>query len=297
MSTTQTFYFRPIISPLVLSSEFLIGLRNPTSEELPLAQQNIRVLFGGLSDKEKRRVLYTLYPFGVDSPQGSLDEIFIKALAKIWVYAEDRGQSILSWEEYGALGGFYTEHGHLINPCSFTADVRTTSQRAWLRALKKELPVASSLIELPQADIRLFPLKDFCTKLDGVLAQKEHHRWLKQLAGILASPATTQEELFLKYTMAAEVLLVPKSSEIGKKFAEKHALLHYLCLKDKGQKVLESPHKIEKFFTKAYKKRSEMVHGVVQTVRIPVEPLFYNVRLGLELMVNDPILFFYLRNL
>ncbi|MGL5254908.1 MAG: hypothetical protein ACRC9L_07955 [Brevinema sp.] len=297
MILRQTFYFRPIKSPIMLSKAFSISLRNPSEKELSFAEKNINILFGSLSDKEKRRIIYCLHPFGVPSPQGSLHEIFVKELAKIWVLVEHPQQLPLSMEEYGVLCGFYTEGGHIMNPSSFIADTNSTNQRFWLRALKKELAVASSLIANPCDNLRLSPLIDFCRKLDGILVQKEHLAWLKQLASIFISPENLQEKAFLKYIMALEVMILPKSSDIRRKFAEKNALLYYLCLKNKNQKALESPEKIEKFFAKAYKKRSEMVHGSISSVKIPIEPLFYNIRLGLELMVDDPILFFYLKNL
>lgn len=293
MNLYPSFYFLALEKPLVLSNEFNLSLRPPRQSELPLWTRNASNIFGALSDKEKRRILYTLHPLGLPEAKGSLDEIFTQILAPLWLGLDFAEGFFLSPEEYGAICGMPLGGGYLRSPLGFTANGGT---RLYLRALKFCLaPIGTQ----PHPD--LSALQAFALGLDGILAQEKQRGFIKRLGRTLAAPAPTREAEFLKLALAAEILTVNEGGAHGRQFAYKLALIRHIMLRKKNEKALVPPEKAEEIFSACYRLRSALVHG--QTASVPKSlgekshMLFSAVRLALRLMVEDPLLFFYIRGL
>lgn len=304
MFLSPCFYFRPISNSITLSHFFNIQLRNPNEEELPLFQHNLRLLSQRLSDKERRRILYTLYPLGnIDSP-GTLEEQFIYELSKIWVIASCDNN--LPFDEglvdYGFLCGYIVDGVSQRNPSGFICDVQKLSSRELLRALKIELPkAAKSIIEKNYIDEDIQQLIKQGAYWDGIFAT--HYVHCVQLAKSLrlAQQAPTYIQKLLQYCVSAEILLVHNPSKgdskmpMNRQFASKLALIRHLMIKLKQQHHIQSPEDTQQIFNQIYDLRSQIIHGrdyhktspkiIAQYLNI----LYPTIRLAMELQQTDPL--------
>ncbi|MGL5956288.1 MAG: hypothetical protein ACRC0X_06760 [Brevinema sp.] len=304
MQLYPSFYFRPLTHTIKLSHFFNISLRNPTIQELPIFEESIRNLSTRLSDKERRRILYTLYPMGGSIPEGSLEEQFIKSLSKIWVIAHT--DQTLPFEkglvDYGFLCGFASTQQYLRNPGGFICDINTLSPRELLRALKKELPKAAELISNPS--LRIDDLQDLiqqATYWDGIFAQ--HTFPYVQMATAMRTAGTNKSPLqqLLQYCVAAEILLVHNPSKgdskmpINRQFTSKLTLVRYIMIKIKNQQHLNTPEELQLLFNQLYELRSQIIHGRQQKapskalIAQYLNILFPTIRLAIELQGTDPL--------
>ncbi|MGL4388974.1 MAG: hypothetical protein ACRCTJ_06250 [Brevinema sp.] len=305
MNLLPTFYFRPLPNEITLSYTYQITLRNPKGEELPVFQKNIEILCHRLSDSEKRRILYTLYPFGI-SASGSLDEIFLQKLAKIWVLVESKKD--LPFEEglvdYGYLCGYTSDHTYLRNPASFVCDIRHLSDRQLLRALKKELPKAAEMLINPSKRIKdLDQLEEQAGLWDGLLAQSTSPK-LIQLARTLRTAHLNKDiyKKFIDYCIALELLIAhnpshgASKSPINKQFASKAALVRHLMIKLKNQNTMIPPIDNYNLYKEIYEIRSQILHGrfdgSLSKLKIAqyLNELYPTLRLVMELHTKDPLL-------
>ncbi len=303
MQLYPTFYFRPLSQTITLSYHYNIKLRNPTPSELPIFAESIKNLSTRLSDKERRRILYTLYPLGNFSPEGTLEEQFVRELSQIWVIAHTNQK--LPFEQglvdYGYLLGFISDRQHLRNPAGFVCDIHTLSPRELFRALKKELPKAAKQIISPTRNLE--DLSDIITQAsywDGIFANS--HTQSVLLAKTLRVAGTTNDPLqkLLQYCIAGEILLVHNPSRedskmpMNRQFISKLTLVRYMMIKLKNQRHLYSLDELQTFFTELYELRSQAMHGREQTMLSRrslaqyLNVLFPTIRLVIELQNTDP---------
>lgn len=308
MILAPTFYFRPLSVPIVLSHSYNISLRNPLPEEIPLFEQSVKVLSDVLSDKEKRRILYTLYPFGIPNAKGTITEQFIHELAKIWVIAQTNQRIPLQQDliDYGYLCGYISDQTYVMSPNSFIGDIKTMERRELFRALKRELPKASVLLanpHVPNTDLQY--LENYASCLESLLVQNDLLKTLRLLAQHLRQANTHDvEKRFLQYTIACEVLLVGSNNynkvAISRQFSSKLALIRHLSIKNKQENILYTPMEMQLHFNKIYSMRSTLLHGrdggfCKKQLAHYTNILFHTLRLGLNMLVQDPQLLMFLR--
>lgn len=302
MYLSPTFYFRPLITPITLSHYYNITLRNPSLEELPIFTQSIQILSKRLSDKERRRILYTLYPLGNFTSEGSLEEQFTRELSRIWILAHTDKE--LPFEQglidYGFLCGYYSDNSYTRNPGGFIGDINTLSPRELFRALKKELPKAAKTIIDNSYDTipDIKHLIDQASYWDGILAKDTHLPQFIQLAKTLrlAHNYTDTTQKLLQYCIAVEILLVNNHSKISlsKQFSIKLALIRHYMIQLKKEHHLSSPLANQELFNQLYKIRSQLIHGqdrnkiTKKTIAYYINTLYPTLRLGMELQAIDP---------
>ena len=301
-----TFYFRSLCQPITLSHLFNITLRNLSSDELPIFEKSIKILSDKLSNKERRRILYTLYPLGNFSLDGTLEEQFIREISKIWVIATCDKK--LPFEhglvDYGFLCGYISDNSYLQNPGGFICDINNISSREILRALKKELPKAAQLILNPSLliddinDIRLQ-----ASYWDGILTQHNNIPHFVQLAKSLrlTNEFTDITQKFLQYCISAEILLVHNPSKhdskmpMNRQFVSKLSLIRQMMIKLKKQHSLYSLNELQNIFNQIYDFRSQLIHGRQytpinkKTIAQYINLLHPTIRLGIELQTTDPL--------
>ena len=301
-----TFYFRSLSQPITLSHVFNITLRNLSSDELPIFQKSIQTLSNKLSDKERRRILYTLYPLGNFSLEGTLEEQFIREISKIWVIATCDKK--LPFEQglvdYGFLCGYISDNNYLRNPGGFICDINTLSSREILRALKKELPKAAQLILNPNLSID--DIKDIVVQAsywDGILTQHNNIPYYVQLAKSLrlTNEYTDLTQKFIQYCISAEILLVHNPSKndskmpMNRQFVSKLTLIRHMMIKLKKQHSLYSLDELQHTFNQIYDFRSQLIHGRQytpidkKTIARYINLLHPTIRLGIELQTTDPL--------
>ncbi len=301
MQLYPTFYFRPLSQTITISHHYNIKLRNPTTSELPIFAESIKNLSSRLSDKERRRILYTLYPLGNFSPDGTLEEQFVRELSQIWVIAHTDQK--LPFEQglvdYGYLLGFISDGQYLRNPAGFICDIRTLSPRELLRALKKELPKSAKQIISPTQTLE--DLSDIITQAsywDGIFAKTPP----TQLAHTLRIAGQSKDPLqkLLQYCIVAEILLVHNPSKenskmpINRQFISKLTLVRYMMIKLKNQHHLYTLDELQDFFNQLYELRSQVIHGRTQTMLSRrtlaqyLNILYPTIRLVIELQNTDP---------
>ncbi|MGL4394758.1 MAG: hypothetical protein ACRCS8_05990 [Brevinema sp.] len=311
MYLSPTYYFRPLTSPITLSYSYEIILRNPTPSELRIFEQNLELVADRLSDSEKRRIIYTLYPFGVVGIEGSINEIFVKELAKIWVVIEAKKE--LPFEEdlidYGYLIGYISNKNQLRNPAGFVCDIRQLNIRQILRALKQELPKAANIILNPSTSIQdLDEIQELSGLWEGLLAQSSSQKFIN-LAKILRRACMEKDIIkkFADYCAALEILIThnphhsQSKSPINKQFAAKAALIRHLMIKSKDQNIMVPPSENNKLYQKIYDLRSDITHGRIfkiskSQIAQYLNHLYPSLRLAMELQVRDPLLLEFLQN-
>ncbi|MGL4562608.1 MAG: hypothetical protein ACRCVW_01975 [Brevinema sp.] len=313
MHLLPTFYFRPLKEEIALSNTYQITLRNLRSEELPIFEENLHILCGNLSDKEKRRILYTLHPFGMTQSNHSIAEVFVHELAKIWIVIESKKE--LPFEEglvdYGYLLGYRSDGTYVRNPAGFVIDIKNLSARQLLRALKKELPKAARLLtNLPYSDSDLQYLSQEAGAWDGLLAQTTHQKSI-QLAKILRNAYLNNDiyAKFINYCIALELLVAhnPSFSQskmpINKQFATKIALLRHIMIKSKNQNHLKTPEENQTLYKTIYEVRSQIIHGRSDTsitktkIASYLNEIYPTLRLIIELKTKDPLFLEFIYNI
>ena len=307
MHLAPTFYFRPLSEPIVLSHYYNITLRNPLPEELPIFQQNIKVLSARLSDKERRRILFTLYPLGNPHVEGTLEEQFIKELSQIWVLAHSTKN--LPFEEglvdYGFLCGYFSDGTYMMNPGGFVGDIKNISPRELLRALKKELPKAAEALLHPSSiipDIQV--LEENASYWDGIFSKSPHLARFIPLATSLRLAHHNHDivQKLLQFCVASEILLVHNPSNkndskmpMNRQFASKLALIRHIMIDRKKEQNLYTPTEMQHFFYQLYEVRSQVTHGrIYSTISKKdlahyINMLYPTLRLCLELQIKDPL--------
>ncbi|MGL4676879.1 MAG: hypothetical protein ACRCWI_04335 [Brevinema sp.] len=312
MQLYPSFYFRPLPNTIKLSHFFNISLRNPTNQELPIFEESIRNLSTRLSDKERRRILYTLYPLGNFMLEGTLEKQFVQSLSRIWIvaYTDQKLPFEKGLVDYGFLCGFSSDQEYLRNPCGFICDINTLSPRELLRALKKELPKAAKLILNPSS--RSEDLQDLIQQAnswDGIFAQNTFP--YIPLATTLRTAGTTKDPIqqLLQYCIASEILLVHNPSKgdskmpINRQFTNKLALVRYMMIKLKNQQHLNTPEELQILFTQLYDLRSQIIHGRQQKpppkflIAQYLNILFPTIRLAIELQGIDPLLIEFIKKI
>lgn len=314
MYLLPTLYFRPLSQEIKVSYAFDINLRNPSKKELPIFQNNLRILSSQLSDKERRRILYTLYPLGIPNmASGSLEEIFIEKLSKIWIIASC--QKELPFEEglidYGYLCGYVSDNSYLINPASFIADIKTITPRKIFRALKKELPKAAQAILNPNGFMEdLYELEEKTTQWDALLSSDNNEKYI-QLAKTLRIADTTNHitTKFTYYCLALELLVAHNPTAgmskmpINRQFSSKIALIRHIMIKWKDQNHINFPEKNYELYKEIYDIRSEILHGrnniKIHNKKIAeyLNEMYPTLRLLMELQTQDPLLLEFIYNM
>ncbi|MGL4367777.1 MAG: hypothetical protein ACRCTQ_05825 [Brevinemataceae bacterium] len=306
MEIAPTFYFRPLSEPIQLSYVFNIKLRNPNENEIDMCKNNLSLLASRLSNKEKRRILYTLHPLGISNIQDNLEEIFINELSKIWVIA--CAEKSLPFEQgltdYGALCGFSTNNNYTMNPVGFIIDIKTISPRLILRALKQELPKAAyAVLNNTQQYEDLIELEKRAAGWDGLLIHK-YNTHLLQTAQLIRQFGQCSDihQRFLHICTLIEILITHNPSKEGSKhpinrqFSYKSALVRNIMVKNNQQNNLQSPIEIKNLFHKIYDFRSQLIHGrapLLPSKRLTakyINELYPTLRLILKLQTEDPLL-------
>ncbi len=297
-----TFYFRPLHQEIKLSYLFNITLRNPRPDEMPVLEQSLKNLSARLSDKERRRILYTLHPLGGFSADGSLEEQFVRELAKIWVLIDTDKQ--LPFEkgltDYGYLCGFTVDSQYQRNPSGFVCDHYTLSPRELLRALKLELPKAAKLTP-DLADIK--DIERQASRMDGVMAQ--NHTAYRTLAEQLrlAGESVSPLQKLIHYCAAGEILLVNNKKEqpVIRQFSSKMALVRMFYIKLQNQHDLHPPEDMARIFGEIYQLRSDAVHGMErrnsQNTAQYLNVLFPTIRTAIRLKNNEPVLMNFIKGM
>lgn len=300
-----TFYFRPLPSTIILSHHFNITIRNPHPSEFDIFKQNIEILCNRLSDKEKRRILYTLYPLGNHNIQGSLKEQFINELTKIWVLIEC--PTTLPFEhgliDYGFLCGFFIDNTYLQNPGGFVCDILNLDPSELLRALKTELPKAAQQLLTPSITIKdITELQHHAAYWDGIFSRPHQLASCIQLAKTLRNAHHSKDRIqkLLQYCIATEILLVNNPSisknktPMSQQFINKLLLIRRIMITLKQQKPLYNMTTLHSIFTQIYELRSEVVHGrqnktyTKKSIAQFTNILFPTIRLAIELQMKDP---------